>query len=364
MPAFLERMMGLAPHTVHQETGRYMSIPFQTILLSGGTGSLGQALTRFLLSLSSTVAIRILSRGEHRQADMDTALQSDQVRYLIGDVRDYERVLLACHGVDLVIHAAALKRQPTLEYNPYEGVQTNVLGTYNVLRACAEAGVARCITVSSDKAVLPVTLYGHTKAIAESLAIRANMYRPGSFRSCVVRWGNVAGSQGSVIRIWQEALRRGELLTITDATATRFWVAMQEAVDAVWDAAQQETAGVLYVPHSPAFMVQDLAVAMIRREFKLHSMHAEIALSVHTKDIGRRPAEKLHEVLLTDDEQARAVWSAGGACYLVPPVVRSWQETVDLGTFPAATFATAYRSDVWPYRLTTEMLAHRLDGLL
>src|SRR3990167_3800678 len=137
-----------------------VSIPFRTILITGGSGSLGQALTRFLLSLSSDIAIRIFSRGEHRQADMHARFQSPQIRYLIGDVRDYQRVMLACHGADLVIHAAALKRQDALEYNVYEGVQTNILGTYNVLRACAEAAVQRCITISSDKAVFPVTLYG------------------------------------------------------------------------------------------------------------------------------------------------------------------------------------------------------------
>ena len=343
--------------------------PFRTVLISGGTGSLGHALTRLLLD-TTNVTIRILSRGEHRQADMHAFFQNDRIRYLIGDVRDYQRVLLACHAVDLVIHAAALKRQPTLEYNVYEGVQTNVIGTHNVLMACAAAGVERCITVSSDKACLPVTLYGQTKAVAEALTIQANAYSPTGVRSCVVRWGNVAGSQGSVILIWREALRRGEKLGITDAAATRFWVDMNEAVRLVWYVATAPTRGMIYVPHSPAFNVEDLALALVRQECGggFYDFNTKNDLVSHVMAIPRRPAEKLHELLMTEEEQRRALWIDGMAQWrMIPSVAQTWATPAAAREHVAPAFfeplGTAYASDVWSYRLGVEELRERLETL-
>lgn len=340
-----------------------MALPFRTILITGGSGSLAQALTRFLLSLSPDIAIRAFSRGEHRQAEMHATFQSSQIRYLIGDVRDTQRLRLACHGVDLVIHAAALKRQDTLEYNVYEGVQTNILGTQNVLRACADAGVQRCITISSDKAVYPITLYGQTKAVAEALTIQSNAYSPTGTRSCVVRWGNVAGSQGSVITIWRDALRQGMPLRVTDPTATRFWVDMAEAVQTVWQAACAPTRGMVYVPHSPAFTVRDLVVAMLRQHGR--SVLDADAFALSTQQVGRRPAEKLHEVLLTEEEQARALWLGEAPCYVVPPVARTWDEAPNWAQrLTPVALTTPYASDVWPHRLDVAALQEKLERLV
>jgi UDP-N-acetylglucosamine 4,6-dehydratase len=338
-----------------------MDTSYRTIVITGGTGSLGQALTQHLLTTLPTVTIRVLSRGEHRQAEMMQRYGTAKIRYLLGDVRDYPRLLTAFHGADAVIHAAALKRQDMLEYNVYEGVATNVIGTRQVVQACADAGVHHCVFISSDKAVNSCTTYGSTKAIGESLTIQANAYSPHGTRYNVVRWGNVAASQGSVIPFWGDCLRRGKPLPVTDLSATRFWIDLAQAVATVAGVLAQPTRGMVYVPHLPAFRIEDLALAMIRQDCGF-PMSREL-LSAHITVIGPRAYEKKDEALMTTDEQQRALWLEALQCYVIPPLAQSWEAPPFVGDGPMS-IAEPYRSDVWPERLDVEALRTRVESLV
>lgn len=232
------------------------------ILITGGSGFLGRALVCRLLTQPGG-RICIYSRGEARQAAMRETIADPQerLRWFIGDVRDQERLELAMRGVDLVIHAAALKRIDACAYNPTEAVATNVDGTRNVIMAALRANVARVVGVSTDKAVEPTTLYGTTKACAERLLLAANAYASTSFAVC--RYGNVAGSTGSVIPTWRVAKTNGHNAYMTHADATRFWMTADQAVDLVLNAAREMMPTALHVPALlPAYRLGDLAVAM------------------------------------------------------------------------------------------------------
>ncbi len=232
----------------------------KSILITGGTGSFGRAFTQRLLA-DGVQRIAILSRGEHAQAEMAASLPNDRLRFFIGDVRDRDRLRRAFDGCDTVIHAAALKRIEVGQYNPTEMVKTNILGAINVIEAAQDAGVHRVVALSSDKAFEPISPYGQSKALAESLFLNANTSSPRTtFR--VVRYGNIAGSRGSVIPRWLGMVKRGELtVPVSDPDCTRFWMYQHEAVSLVLRAVETNERDIL-IPHLPAYRLGDLAEVM------------------------------------------------------------------------------------------------------
>ncbi len=239
-----------------------------SILITGGTGSFGRAFTSRLLKYSAWGEIWdricVYSRGEHGQADMRDELNSDRIRWFIGDVRDRDRLRRAFEGVDIVVHAAALKRIEVGAYNPIEMVKTNVIGSMNVIEAAMDAGVSKVVSLSSDKAYQPISPYGQTKALMEGLMLAANNASPHT-RFAVTRYGNIAGSAGSVIPKWRQQLydqapHTGPV-SVTDPDCTRFWMTMDEAVDLVLDTIQTMPKEVA-IPDLPAFRLDDLVEAM------------------------------------------------------------------------------------------------------
>jgi FlaA1/EpsC-like NDP-sugar epimerase len=231
------------------------------VLISGGAGSFGKAFVRRLLDDPSVERIAVLSRGEHAQAQMAEEFQSDKLRFFIGDVRDRDRLRRAFSGISVVVHAAALKRIEVGQYNPFEMVQTNILGAMNVVEAAIDAGVDRVVALSSDKAFQPISPYGQSKALAESI-FRFG-YRSNSGPSfAVTRYGNVSGSQGSVIPKWREILKTQDTVPVTDPDATRFWMFLDEAVDLVLHTIKTMKGGELNIPTLPAYRLGDLAEAM------------------------------------------------------------------------------------------------------
>ena len=252
-------------------------------LLTGGTGSLGKALSRYILDNYQPKKLIIFSRDEFKQSEMAKDFPDDNIRFFIGDVRDKERLQQALTGVDYCIHAAALKQVPTLEYNPEEAIKTNVTGSMNVIAGCIRENVKRCVLVSTDKAVSPVNLYGATKLCAEKLFLAANAYNKTKFS--FVRYGNVIGSRGSVIPFFQSLKAKGVTkIPITDLEMTRFWITLDEAVDLVMTAL--ESSKDIVIPKAPAMSMTAVARAIVPDcEFEI---------------IGIRPGEKIHESLGDD----------------------------------------------------------------
>lgn len=269
------------------------SLSGSTILITGGTGSFGNAMAKRLLSMrDGPASVRILSRDEVKQAEM-RALFADHhaLRFLLGDVRDRARMRVALWGADYVVHAAALKRVDACEHDPFEAVSTNILGVQNVITAAMEGGCLRVVGLSSDKAVAPLNLYGKTKAVAEDLFRAANAYvgtRRVSFTA--LRYGNVAGSRGSVIPAWRAALSHGEPLTVHDLKATRFWFTLDGAVDLALKALTDEPGIQLYVPKLASFHVVDLAEAMTK------------GTGVAVLPGQNRNGDKRHESMISSDE--------------------------------------------------------------
>lgn len=262
----------------------------RTILCTGGTGSLGHALVRKISAEYKPKKLIVFSRDEYKQSEMRKKFPDPDYNYLrffIGDVRDKERLLRALDGVDYVIHAAALKQIPALEYNPGEAIRTNITGSVNVVDACIEAGVQRAILVSTDKACNPVNIYGATKLAAEKYFIHANIYNKTKFSA--VRYGNVIGSRGSVIPFFLKLKEAGEkVFPVTDLAMTRFWITLDEAVDLVLYALQFADKEVI-VPHIPSMKITEIAEAI----------KPDVVCSFR----GKRPGEKLHETLISRDEQ-------------------------------------------------------------
>lgn len=274
----------------------------KTVLLTGGTGSFGRAFTSAVLQRCDAV-IRIYSRDELKQSELRERYGDDRVRYLLGDVRDRQRLVRAAQGADIIVHAAALKQVPACEYNPFEAVQTNVIGAQNVVDAAIDAGVSRVIALSTDKAVNPVNLYGATKLCAEKIVVQGNAYAAQSrTKLACVRYGNVVGSRGSVVGVFERQRDQGEL-TITDERMTRFWISLPQAVELVFFALARSEGGEVFVPRIPSMRVVDLAEAM--------------APGVPCRTIGIRPGEKLHELLITADESRHTV-DAGDTFVVLP----------------------------------------------
>jgi UDP-N-acetylglucosamine 4,6-dehydratase len=270
-----------------------MYLKNKVILLTGGTGSFGQKFTEIVLKEHSPAAIRIYSRGELLQLQMQQKFNNDaRLRFLIGDVRDKERLSRAMNGVDVVVHAAALKQVPTSEYNPLEAVKTNIDGTANIIDAAIDNSIERVINISSDKAVQPVNLYGATKLVAEKLIVQGNAYVGAKkTRFSCVRYGNVVGSRGSVIPIFLEQKKQGKI-TITDEHMTRFWLTLEQGIRFVIDCIDRMHGGEIFIPKIPSMKITALAEA--------------IAPNCKREIVGIRPGEKLHEVLLSEEEAKHA----------------------------------------------------------
>jgi len=271
-----------------------MDLGDATILLTGGTGSFGRSFSRRVVDTWPDAVLRVLSRDELKQSEMSVEFgDAPQLRFFIGDVRDRSRLRRAMQGADVVVHAAAMKQVPACEYNPYEAVQTNVMGAQNVVDAAIDAGVSKVVALSTDKAVNPVNLYGATKLCAEKIIVQGNAYAAsGLTRLCCVRYGNVVGSRGSVVPLFLQQAAAGAI-TITDERMTRFWITLEQAVDLVLYALEQSHGGEVFVPKIPSMRVIDLAEAL--------------APGVPSTVIGIRPGEKVHEVLLTADESRHSV---------------------------------------------------------
>lgn len=265
------------------------------ILLTGGTGSFGQAFAEIMLKKYNPKIIRIFSRDELKQWEMEKKFNRDKrLRFFIGDVRDEQRLKRAMDGVHFVVHAAALKQVPMCEYNPFEAVKTNILGAQNVINAAIDHNVEKVMSISSDKAVNPVNLYGATKMCMEKLFIAANAYVGDERRtkmSCV-RYGNVIGSRGSIIPLFKEQKNRGTI-TITDKRMTRFWITLEDGVEFVIKSLEKMHGGEVFVPRIPSMKVLDFAEV--------------IAEGCKIKSIGIRPGEKIHECLLTEDESRHTI---------------------------------------------------------
>ncbi len=280
------------------------------VLVTGGTGSFGKKFIEVMLREYHPRKLIVYSRDELKQYEMQHQPPFDHpsMRYFIGDVRDRARLERALHGVDVVVHAAALKQVPACEYNPMEAIKTNILGTSNVIEAALDAGVKKVMALSTDKAVNPVNLYGATKLAAEKLVVQSNAYAAGkATRYACVRYGNVVGSRGSVVPVFLKQRTTGKL-TITDPRMTRFWLSLEQGVRFVIRCIEQMHGGEVFVPKIPSMKVVDLAKAI--------APEAEIEV------IGIRPGEKLHEVLISADESRSAVELED--MFVVQPPESSW----------------------------------------
>ena len=283
-----------------------------SVLITGGTGSFGQAATRRLLQLGCP-RIVIFSRDERKQEDMARAFAADasRLRFFVGDVRDRDRIMRALDGIDIVLHAAALKIVPSCEYNPREAIRTNIEGSQNVADAAISNRIQKMVALSSDKAVSACTTYGATKRVMESLVTRQNVYaanKPHPRFACV-RYGNVLGSRGSVVQLFRQQATNNEPLTITDPRSTRFWITLEQAVEFVLSCLPLMQGGETFVPVLPTMKVTDLAES--------------IAPGAKQRTIGLRSSEKLHEVLVSADEAPRTrrlAWDR----YVILPADPTW----------------------------------------
>jgi UDP-N-acetylglucosamine 4,6-dehydratase len=265
----------------------------KTVLITGGTGSFGNALTEYLLEKNKPKKLIIFSRDEFKQHVMQQRFTDSCLRYFLGDVRDSDRLYRAFDGVDYIFHAAALKHVPAAEYNPFEAVRTNILGAQNIINAAIDQGVKRVIALSTDKAANPINLYGATKLCSDKLFIAGNAYAgSANTRFAVVRYGNVMGSRGSVIPFFRDCSTKG-VIPITDPRMTRFWITLPQAVEFVLSCVDTMRGGEVFIPKLPSMRVVDLAEA--------------IAPGCRHKVVGIRPGEKLHEVMIPADEARNTV---------------------------------------------------------
>ncbi len=280
------------------------------ILITGGTGSLGQALTKRLLEMKVDT-IRIFSRNEEKQIQMESQFNDNRLRFFLGDINDFERLKRALEDVDIVFHTAALKHVPKIEYNPFEAIKTNVIGSQNVINACLHENVEKVIAISTDKAVSPLNTYGATKLLMEKLFVTANNYaNPEKHvtKFISVRYGNVFGSSGSVIPLFIEQIKKNKKITITDPKMTRFSITMNEALDFILNAANSGKGSEIFVPKMRAYNIMDLKDAL-----------RELFENVNEEIIGIRPGEKLHEILISEDE-IRYGWEYNDMYFITNPL--------------------------------------------
>lgn len=260
----------------------------KSVLITGGTGSFGKAFVTRVLEDDEVTKLVVFSRDELKQFEMAEKINSPKLRYFLGDVRDYQRLLRATDGIDVIVHAAAMKQIPASEYNPMEAIKTNVIGAENIVNASIENGIQRVVALSTDKAANPANLYGATKLCSDKLMIAGNVLagaRPTRFSA--VRYGNVLGSRGSVIPFFLDKAKVGSI-PITDERMTRFWLTIQEGVQFVLDSFERMHGGEIFVPKIPSFKVTDVARV--------------VCPGIPTHVVGIRPGEKLHEVMITEDD--------------------------------------------------------------
>lgn len=290
----------------------------KTVLITGGTGSFGKSCARELLTKYKLKKLIIFSRDELKQFEMRAEFSETkypEIRYFIGDVRDKERLLRAFKGVNVVIHAAALKQVPAAEYNPMEAIKTNVLGASNVIDAALDCGVEKVVALSTDKAANPINLYGATKLCSDKLFVAANSYSGTSgTKFAVVRYGNVVGSRGSVVPFFLKMKKTG-VLPITDKRMTRFWITLNQGVQLVIDSLQHMKGGEIFVPKIPSMNIMELAEA--------------IAPNCEHKLVGIRPGEKLHEFLITEDDARRTL--EFDSFYVIQPELSFWKSGSEMG---------------------------------
>ncbi|OLQ25196.1 UDP-N-acetylglucosamine 4,6-dehydratase (inverting) [Helicobacter pylori] len=267
----------------------------QTILITGGTGSFGKRFARKVLDTTNAKKIIVYSRDELKQSEMAMEFNDPRMRFFIGDVRDLERLNYALEGVDICIHAAAIKHVPIAEYNPLECIKTNIMGASNVINACLKNEVSQVIALSTDKAANPINLYGATKLCSDKLFVSANNFKGSSqTQFSVVRYGNVVGSRGSVVPFFKKLVQnKASEIPITDIRMTRFWITLDEGVSFVLESLKRMHGGEIFVPKIPSMKMIDLAKAL--------------APNTPTKIIGIRPGEKLHEVMIPKDESHLAL---------------------------------------------------------
>ena len=288
-----------------------MSLDGKTILITGGTGSFGKKFVEVVLKKYKPAKLIVFSRDELKQVEMKRTFHDSCMRYFIGDVRDESRLHRAFRGVDIVVHAAALKHVPVAEYNPFEAVKTNVIGAENIINVAIDNHVKNVVALSSDKAVNPVNMYGATKLCADKMFVASNHYSGGKgTRFSVVRYGNVLGSRGSVVPMFQELKKTGTL-PITDKRMTRFWITLDQGVGLVLRALEVMQGGEIFVPKIPSMKITDLADA--------------IAPDCKKKMVGIRPGEKLHEVLIPADEMRKTLEFAD--MYVICPDLEDWKMT-------------------------------------
>lgn len=269
-----------------------MLLDDKTILITGGTGSFGKCFTKYVMEHYNPKKVIIYSRDEFKQWMMENEFQEykDRLRFFIGDVRDLERLRRAFDGVDYVIHAAALKQVPACEYNPNEAIKTNIHGAMNVIEAALDTSVKKVVALSTDKAVNPVNLYGGTKLVSDKLFVAANAYVGNKdVNFSIVRYGNVAGSRGSVIPFFNSLIKNGaDELPITDLRMTRFWISLEQGVELVIKALEEAKGGETFISKIPSFKITDLAEAMLP--------------GCKIRETGIRPGEKLHEIMVTTED--------------------------------------------------------------
>ena len=331
-----------------------------SVLITGGTGSFGKKFVSMMLgglqapgSSDSQVLghggsqvlgqrprrLAVLSRDELKQSEMKKEFPESEVRYLLGDVRDYARLRRAFQGVDVVVHAAAMKQVPAAEADPFEAVLTNIIGSKNVIEAAIDCGVKRVIALSTDKAVGPANLYGATKLVAEKLFVQGNAYAGGGVtRFSVARYGNVMGSRGSVIPLFKEQRRTG-VVTVTDPRMTRFWMTLNEGVEFVIRSVERMKGGEVFVPKLPSMRITELVQA--------------IAPGCRVEVTGIRPGEKLHETLISEDESPNVL--EYDSYYVVKPSQHSWTEEDWTGGTPVQD-RFSYRSDQAPSGFSAEQM--------
>lgn len=299
------------------------------VLVTGGTGTFGRAFIRRILE-TDVKSVVIFSRDEFKQYEMRRDMNDPRVDFFIGDVRDLPRLERAFNGVDIVVHAAALKQVPAIEYNPLEAVKTNVQGTQNVIDAALNKDVEKVMVISSDKAVQPINLYGATKLTAERLAVASNAYRGshGRTRLSVMRYGNVLGSRGSIVELIEKQKASG-VIPLTDERMTRFWIHIDDVIGRVLRAIELMEGGEVFVPNMKSTRVSDL-ITLLAPECKVEV-------------IGMRPGEKIHETLITEYERGRT--KDLGDLFVVLPEFRSWATEEPFAQYPDLAADATYSSD-------------------
>lgn len=316
----------------------------KSILVTGGTGSFGQKFVQTLLAGYNPGRLIIFSRDELKQYQMQQRFAEKQyrcLRYFIGDVRDPERLHRALDGIDIVIHAAALKQVPACEYNPIEAVKTNILGASHLINAAIDQGVSQVVALSTDKAASPINLYGATKLCSDKLFIAANSYAGAQgTRFSVVRYGNVVGSRGSVIPLFLEQKKTGRL-TITDARMTRFWITLEQGVRFVIDSLARMRGGEIFVPKIPSMNIMDLAQA--------------VCPDCQVELIGRRSGEKIHEVMIPADEAHQTIEC--DEYFVITPAHQFWTVRAEPRGECYCPDGFSYSSDTNDRWLTSEEIA-------